>query len=325
MPFDLSKLGYWLHTSEKYMVGFLGISLWDSVATLPAEYRLIWKDRKWQPMKIAYLINKYWNVMNTLTVIPMVYGNVSNARCGNIYWLLTVLVTFGTLVCDVIVGIRVYALYECKKYMLILLSILVAAEAGLMARTGSRLIPLSLPPLLADNFDYHGCTPINPVKNEKLNAVLYWAPSLLYNLQCLSLLVGRHVYLARKFKSTSILERLTRDGIIYFCVIVAVDVTSLYFSAQNNPGLTNINVYTSAVLKSLMCTRLILGLRERGASSKPPLRPVQVKIQPPTEEPLAPWIPPHLLHLQDQSPTNESSKIVESRVPLHRTETRAAT
>ena len=32
MPFDLSKLGYWLHTSEKYMVGFLGIAIWDSVS-----------------------------------------------------------------------------------------------------------------------------------------------------------------------------------------------------------------------------------------------------------------------------------------------------
>ncbi|GAA5995949.1 hypothetical protein JCM5350_000246 [Sporobolomyces pararoseus] len=321
MPFDLSKLGYWLHTSEKYMVGFLGIAIWDSLATLRTEYRLIWKDGRWSPAKIAFIVNKYWTILSVAAVIPMVYGTVSNSMCNRIFRLLAVAVTFSTLVCDVIVGIRVYGLYECKKYMLILLSILVLAEAGMMIHTVTLLIPLSLPPILGDAFDYHGCTPINPVKNEKLNAILYWAPSLFYNLLCLLLLVGRHVYLARKYTSSDLLKRLTRDGVFYFCVIVAVDVTSLYFSAQNNPGLTNINVYTSSILKSLMCTRLLLGLRGRAEANNLARKAQQRRVS----APLAPWIPPHLL--PDQGIASEmegggNTVSTSSRIPLRLVETR---
>ncbi|GAA5958169.1 hypothetical protein JCM3765_002836 [Sporobolomyces pararoseus] len=309
------------------------------------EHRLIWKDKRWSPAKIAFLVkcveafqtlpspscaspnailplnSKYWTVLNVAAVIPMVYGTVSNSMCNRIFRILAITVTFSTLVCDVIVGIRVYGLYECKRYMLVLLSILVLAEAGLMIHTVTLLIPLSLPPILGDAFDYHGCTPINPVVNEKLNAILYWAPSLFYNLLCLLLLIGRHVYLARKYTSSDLLKRLTRDGVLYFCVIVGVDVTSLYFSAQNNPGLTNINVYTSSILKSLMCTRLILGLRGRAEAIKPARKPLQERK---FSAPLAPWIPPHLLPEQACAPESGGNAISVSRIPLRRVETRGA-
>ncbi|GAA5830212.1 hypothetical protein JCM3766R1_002825 [Sporobolomyces carnicolor] len=225
---DLSKLGYYLYVSQRYMIGYLGVFLWDHLSLLPLEIKYMWKDKRWTVTKIAFLINRYWGLLSVITVFWMVFGNISNSLCGRINWFLSVLVTFSTIVCDVIVGIRVYAIYDCKKYMLAILATFVAAETALMVRTVVRLVRL-----------------------------------------------------------------------------------------------TNINVYPGAVLKSLMCTRLILGLRQRAdpnLASKQP-RPQAKKAAPiamPGSEVLPPWIPPHLVAEEALARAND-----ERRLNLARASTRA--
>lgn len=75
---DLSKLGYYLYVSQRYMIGYLGVFLWDHVrafpllsllllsvaddrspdqlSLLPLEINYMWKDKRWTVTKIAFLI-----------------------------------------------------------------------------------------------------------------------------------------------------------------------------------------------------------------------------------------------------------------------------
>ena len=56
----------------------------------------------------------------------------------------------------------------------------------------------------------------------------------MYNLVCLGLLIGRHVHLVHRYKSMGLLKRLVRDGVIYFLIIVAVDIPTIYLCARES-------------------------------------------------------------------------------------------
>ncbi|GAA6022798.1 hypothetical protein JCM11491_006410 [Sporobolomyces phaffii] len=130
-----------------------------------------------------------------------------------------------------------------------------------------QLKPVSLPTGLANLVNWHGCSAGNPTTaSRKVVALLFWTPTLLFNAACLALIFVRHVQLSRTSNKLPILERLLRDGMFYFLVIVVTDIPNMVFCAlDGQPGLDSIFAIPSFTIKSLMCSRMVLGLLETGS------------------------------------------------------------
>lgn len=52
-----------LTNSRTFLAAMAAILFYDTLNTLPKEYRIIWKERKFGLVKVAYFIKRYFGVM----------------------------------------------------------------------------------------------------------------------------------------------------------------------------------------------------------------------------------------------------------------------
>ncbi|GAA6060135.1 hypothetical protein JCM10212_001432 [Sporobolomyces blumeae] len=254
--------------TREYVIAFLTVLFWEFLATLPLEFRCVWKSTKWTPVKSLYLATRYWTVFAQIWCAVMLLGHVSADFCSNAYWTVLVGGVGILLLCDSIVAMRVYAVWERDRRVLSLLLALLAGEVAGLVFSTSQLRAVRLPEQVADQIGFHGCSAGNPRMNHTIVALLFWTPTLIFNAIALVLIVWRHLALSRTSGEVPVLRRLSRDGAFYFAVIVAADVPNIYFCIQNDPTLESTHIFASLVLKSVMCQRLVLSLLAR----PPPVR-----------------------------------------------------
>ena len=123
--------------------------------------------------------------------------------------------------------------------------------------------------------------------------VLSWSPSLIANLIILSMTLWKSITSQRKFGTVPIMQRMRRDGILYFVVVVVVNCVSFGFAARKScsfrqfreltisgdtrpteqePSLQIVTLPASIVITSICCSRLVLSLRAHGSEPVVTLR-----------------------------------------------------
>ncbi|GAA5990090.1 hypothetical protein JCM5350_001096 [Sporobolomyces pararoseus] len=291
-----------LLASKEMICTFLGILLWDTLATLPSERRFMW-PQKWSLLKVSYLINRYWTIGAQISTAVMMLSKVPAGACKRIFWVPMLNSISVIVICDCVLAIRVWAVWERSRKMGLFLATCLVSELILMVFSAWQLEPVSLPPDFAKLVNFHGCTAGNDsLPNRRMVATLYWSPTLLFNGACLAFIFLKHVQLSRSSNRLPIMQRLVRDGVLYFCVVFATDIPNMVFcSLSNQPGLDSIFAFPSLTIKSLMCSRMVLSLHETGSQKLVPnsggsekkrmLTPPDTLLRPPSPS-SSPWWSP---------------------------------
>ncbi|GAA6058657.1 hypothetical protein JCM10212_004068 [Sporobolomyces blumeae] len=263
-PSPLDSLRRDVIVSQQYLAVWVAILFWDTFAMFPSEYKYIWKQRRWTPMKILFLANRYWIMVVQIIGPTMILARIPTDVCKRMFWIQEFMTMTAMLLCDMIILVRVYAVYNQSKKVLAFLALLMVIEAAIMLSAGVRLSAQFAPPGIGEYIGFVGCVAGGGDLNHILLACMYWLPPVVFNLIAFGMLLLRDVKVTRKAGKIPILRRLVQHGAIYLLLIVAANVPNALLYLMNGVSIVvlNLNVPESLTMTSLMCSRMVLALFE---------------------------------------------------------------
>ncbi|KAF7289752.1 hypothetical protein MIND_01348800 [Mycena indigotica] len=252
-----------IETTRFAQLASSAIIIFDHVITLDEEVELIWRS-SWSMGKILFIINRYY------TLFSVVLNNYSlfsasltdSVRLNFLRWQgWTGMVT--AVIAEVILQMRLYALYYQDKKVLALMSTLfvlsLAASAAIMGTVLGGLSAISHLPGTGVTF----CIPIGTPQY----FFVYWIPMLFFeSLLCvLALYRGLRTFRASVSLYQSgrhLVTILIRDSVLYFIVMFASYLTNLMVWLLARQTLLEVPIAFSVALSCVLCNRIVLNVRE---------------------------------------------------------------
>ncbi|KAJ6537863.1 hypothetical protein B0H19DRAFT_1240539 [Mycena capillaripes] len=259
----VAEVGYNLLLVSRVDVGMLTALTYDTLLNIDQEYRLVWKSR-WSPMNCLYLWARYSAFIDTaLAVHIRTQLDVGQSQCHTVTSFIRIFAVIGTIITEVILTIRTYALYGKSPSLLVFLSIMWFFISGVniwaLVKWTKSLTEVAFSPVNSCNLD----SPSN------IGVVCY-----------LSLLIGETVVFLltawRGFRTFSLsrsahrhsqlVTTFYRDGILFYLAIFVILVVDLSLETQAPAGLKFIADSPLRVMQSVLACHLVLHARAVGSS-----------------------------------------------------------
>ncbi|KAG2758037.1 hypothetical protein P692DRAFT_20710870 [Suillus brevipes Sb2] len=204
------------------------ILCWDHAITFADEVDLMWCKRK-GPLGYLFLLNRY---ITPLGFVVNIVGEVCYcSRCRNFVRYQGAMATFGVSIAELIMLMRVHALYRDRKLVAvpgILLLAWVALEVCLMAL--GKLVPHAQ--------QIHSCREVYDLP-PALSATRAWLP-LAYDTAIFIMTLWRTWPSDRSGATGPIFQIFQSDGILYFIVICSANIVLTVMIVRAPPGLKGI-------------------------------------------------------------------------------------
>ncbi|KAJ7176931.1 hypothetical protein C8R46DRAFT_1346851 [Mycena filopes] len=250
-----------INVAQTYIACTTSILVWDWLSCFPEEWRCIWKSKRaWSPVKILYCLVRYY----TLAVLVGEYltdvwffAKWSELSCAKYVRILPGIAVPIDLSVELVLALRIYALYECSRKVGVFLGVLIAGFLGVMVAV----------PILA--FDYTRLpswpgpcivTGKPSIAGPKFIIAFYAAP-MTFDIIMTGMTVYKVLDHTRQGRSSSLLKRILRGGLFYFFAITSLNLLNVIFFVQPNELIAAINAPMSIQISSVLCCRLILNLR----------------------------------------------------------------
>jgi len=231
---------------------------YDHLVTLDREIAYVWSARKNSIAFYLYVFNRFFSLTYLIfDSVPLTKSGVVSSKICVIYLMCNDIVTLiQTLLIQVILQLRVYALYERSKTILMLLLTFCALEIAAMASlVGVTIGHLEHIPVVS--------TPTGCFYRGLLNAsALFWVPGLVFEPLLCVLVIYKAWSREKQGRRIPLMVTVARDSLIYFAVIFIVLLASTIIWARN-PTYINMIMPWSAALPSILGSRLLLNMREK--------------------------------------------------------------
>ncbi|TDL18904.1 hypothetical protein BD410DRAFT_830633 [Rickenella mellea] len=230
---------------------------YDYFLTFGDEVRLIW-GTKWGFGKICYFLARYTVCIDVpLNILLYLVPNLNPAFCAPINKVASWICYIGILASEIILMMRVYAMYGGSRKMTIFLVVLCSAlnipNIILLETTLKSLVFLSPPPFPA----------IAPCVTAKSNRIFFIDLFLLMfsELVVLILTVWRGVYQWREHQSP-LIKTLVKDGIFYFLCLFTISSANAVVLISATVEYSAILLWPQRVLHALLASRIMLHIRD---------------------------------------------------------------
>ncbi|KAL8279828.1 hypothetical protein RQP46_007678 [Phenoliferia psychrophenolica] len=120
------------------------ILCWDSLSTLATEIRYIWKA-KLTPLKVAYLINRYWTFLAMIFSTILIIRGVPPGVCAKAAFFEPGSVIVTLMSCSTILTIRMHALFGRSARVLTFLCLLMLGELAVLCVATTQFEAIALP------------------------------------------------------------------------------------------------------------------------------------------------------------------------------------
>ncbi|KAJ7912978.1 hypothetical protein B0H13DRAFT_2005654 [Mycena leptocephala] len=247
----LGEASYDLQLVSNYSVGMLTTLAYDTLLNIDQEYRFVWKS-PWRPVKCLTFID------TALAVHIRTQLDVDPTTCHNVTSFIRIFAVAGTIITELILTIRTYALYEGSRPLLIFLCIMWFVIGGInlwaLTKWTESLTEVALSPANSCNLDSPG----------NIGVVSY-----------LSLLIGETVvFLLTAWKGfrtfslsrsaprhSQLITTFYRDGILFYLAIFVILVVDCTLESQAPPGLKFIADSPLRVMQTVLACHLVLHAR----------------------------------------------------------------
>ncbi|KAK0203947.1 hypothetical protein DFS33DRAFT_846786 [Desarmillaria ectypa] len=263
MDEDVILLAKDLQAFKWYYVASCTVIFFDYFLTVSDEVEYAWKGRKGLVFYL-FLLNRYCAMSFCVITLfayfsPLWTFEVCN-RFAVVEWLQALL---AAIPAEAVLLIRVYALTGSRKLYIVILSLLPITQCIIviyaMAQHGENNA-LPLPNLCRQS---HGIDSFqvcilfsNPIMD-----TLYLTVSILFDSIVFIITLHATIQNHKIIPTTFLLQRIQRDGTLYFGVILTGNVLWMLFALCSRPGLKLMNAQPSMILTSVMISRLTLSLR----------------------------------------------------------------
>ncbi|KAF9040757.1 hypothetical protein BJ165DRAFT_1596203 [Panaeolus papilionaceus] len=257
----VSSIVLHLHAGKYFQTASFVMLVYDHMLTFSDEVDRIWKQ-KISGASILFLINRYITPLQVIVIMDAFDDpSWTRAVCDRFVVFEGASTAGLVAVCELIMILRVYALYERSNVLLALLLVLwtlqlVFSMVGVF--TGQ---PVPLPPSVT------GCI----LTSRSLWFSFLWSTPLVTDFIIFFLTIWRTRRYIRgtNLKSLPTIHVLVRDGALYFFAIFSANLmnTLIYFAVPQE-DLKAIGATFSKLITSVMISRLVLNLRSLSSEAQ---------------------------------------------------------
>jgi len=236
-------------------VATVALLVYEYIITFEKERHLVWSS-KISPTKVAFLLNRYLPFSSATIGLYALLLNGEAVRCKGILFSATVFnaLTFATG--EIILLVWIYALWLCKRWMLVLLLAVylpgVVISIYISVRTTEHASTVLLRPVFEN-----GC-----VVDSVDRRIWVWTASLLsHEMLMLALTLLKAFISHAEMSACSIFSIMVKDGILYYVCAFAISLVNLLALLLAPTHMCTFFVITQGILHSILCSRLLLRLR----------------------------------------------------------------
>ncbi|KAJ7443916.1 hypothetical protein B0H11DRAFT_2291395 [Mycena galericulata] len=253
----------------------IAILYYDHLLTFPGEVEYVWRRPK---SRSAYwfFLNRYLTFFTTLPITVFNFVQFDHDSCRKYALFRQVLLVIQVVVVDVILSLRVYAMYGLNKRILYILGVGVVVGFGI---TGWAISTQSNARDLED-YSVAGCfLPLSSksgTRKSTRHLAAVWEALFAYDLLIFGIILSRSAQLwlrSRGATSTPIISLMLRDGALYFVVMELANLTNIITFYVGGPFIKGgLSTFATSVSVT-MTSRLMLNLHalaERGLYSEVP-------------------------------------------------------
>jgi len=247
---SLEKLAYSRRVSTYTNLVFLTLLFYDHMITLEEEVEKIW-PLPWRLPKFLFLFNRYLipPAMLVNTAVTWLY---TSKKCSFMMRWLGWPASFAIATVELMLIVRVLALYNDTKKVVVLLVVLfianLAAFCAIGFRAGRQTIGIPGGQL------FSGCVYKPP-------SFFYtqWIPVVIFE----SIIIGLTVYKALSYRrNIPALRVLARDSMIYFLIMFSFLMANLFFVRFSKGFLKGLWVKPTTIVACIAVARMSLNIRE---------------------------------------------------------------
>ncbi|KAL4257718.1 hypothetical protein AB1N83_011622 [Pleurotus pulmonarius] len=253
--------------------------LWDYCLTFSDEVKYIWHE-PWRSGKILFLLTRYPAIVESfLTYWNQLGVAVSHATCGHLFAITGVMFICEVVIAELILTIRVWALYGRSRRIGLFLSVMAVACCVV---TGAVFFKFhtSQEFLKVDEgitVPLPGCYPVGGSNV----IVIAYIMLLGYEVAILGLTLFKGFWRSRHQRS-SLINGMLQDGVVYFVVQAASLVNVLIFLTQPHEY-ANLLTPLQRSLHSILSARMVIRLRQQEQTGEGGKRPSKWRL-------LIPWV-----------------------------------
>ncbi|PPQ84947.1 hypothetical protein CVT25_004460 [Psilocybe cyanescens] len=249
-----------------WTIGAFCIFGWELILCLPREYCA---DESVLPLDAArlqfssalYLANRYFGLAKFTFAVTLFSGAWTPATCKQIFYFQPVGGLISTIISQMILGGRVYAIFSQHKVIGLSLLGMLMAEAVVC---GIAISKIFLPPPVSGG----------PASSQPACGVLmgpfgwlvtFWTMPLLFDTVTFLLTAWRAYGLWKtqmNVGSHGIFDIIWRDGLLYFFAIFSMNTVNVVVFLTTPRALRAVNLPATLVLQVVLSCRLVLNLRE---------------------------------------------------------------
>lgn len=241
-------------------VAAAAILLWDYVVTFQLERTVLW-TRKNSIAKLATLLGRYYVLLVHLPICGYVlFGTFSASACRAFFRAHPLICLFAMLPVQIILIVRVFAIYEKNRYIIVSLTTLVVLGQAAAAAVPSRATPMTMPSgmtscqaMLPGGYDY---------------TWTIFLPAVLVEAICLLLVVAKYVRCRRSSDfGNTLMGRLAYDSFVYFIPIAIVNSANMILFALKSGAERALLAFPAVSFTVILSTRLMLAFYRDAANN----------------------------------------------------------
>jgi len=239
------------------------VILYDHLITFGDEVELIW-NTAWSPAKVLFMLNRYYILSSVIVNNYALFSpTLTDSFCLRFFHWQGTTGLIAVMLAEIILQMRLYALYSLDKRVLALMSIcffLTSAASGAVMGSVLSAITANAVHVIPGKLVF--CVPHNISEY----FWMFWVPMLMNE----SLLCGLALFRGfQAFTSSSppfrsgrhLVEILIRDSVFYFVIMFATYLTNLLVWIFAPVSYLEIPIGFSVALSCVMGNRLILNVR----------------------------------------------------------------
>ncbi|KAJ7765103.1 hypothetical protein DFH07DRAFT_811424 [Mycena maculata] len=253
---DFAKFLHVINAAQIYIACTTSILIWDWLSCLPQEWRCIWKSKA-SPIKILYCVIRYYTLLVLVVTDVWFFASWNESSCARYVRVLPGIAVLIDLCVELVLALRIYALYGYDRRIGVFLAVFVAGFLGVMVAV----------PILGFDYTRLPSWPGPCIVTGKPSIagpkfiIAFYASPMTFDMVMTAMTVHRVLDHNRHGASSSLMNRMVRDGLFYFFAITSLNLLNVIFFVQGNELIQAINAPMSIQISSVLCCRLILNLR----------------------------------------------------------------
>ncbi|KAI0045044.1 hypothetical protein FA95DRAFT_173081 [Auriscalpium vulgare] len=244
------------HNVVPYSVAAIGALLvWDWLCTFDQEVEYVWSG-SWNLGQVLFLLNRYPPFIDTFISLHLLTAvRISAEQCKRQFTAVTWLITSGVLISEFILLLRTYAIWERRRWVLILCCSIAAF--------------LYAPAILVTELEVKSLRFADARTDGRPGCALEHAGSIIFISYVLLMISETIIFVLTAIKAVQHLRRtrspmvvaLYRDGVLFYFYILIVTLANVIVPVAAPSAFANWLATPQRALHSIMCTRVLLSIQ----------------------------------------------------------------